>query len=104
MDIIKNIEKLRKEKGVTQEVIADALGVDNSVISNIEKGKRELKVSELEIIASVLRVNVIDLFTYPKIFIDRDELERPERISVTFEVSPDKKDILLSLVTKSENK
>ena len=54
MDIIKKIFAIRKEKGITQEVIADALFVYTSVISNIEKGKKELKVSELEKIANAL--------------------------------------------------
>jgi transcriptional regulator with XRE-family HTH domain len=65
MDIIKNILAIRKEKGITQEVIADALFVDTSVISNIEKGKRELRVSELEKIANALGVDVVFLITYP---------------------------------------
>jgi transcriptional regulator with XRE-family HTH domain len=65
MDIVKNITAIRKEKGITQEVIAEALFVDTSVISNIEKGKRELKVSELEKIAKILDVDVLYLITYP---------------------------------------
>jgi len=52
MDIIKNIIEIRNEKGISQEFIANDLGVDTSVVSRIENGKRTLKVSELEIIAS----------------------------------------------------
>ena len=68
MDIIKNIFAIRKEKGITQEVIADRMLVDTSVISNIEKGKRELKVSELEKIANALEVDLLYLITYPHIY------------------------------------
>ena len=65
MKVIENIRTIRLEKGIPQKAIADSLSVDDSVISNIENGKRELKVSELEIIARCLGVEVIDLFTYP---------------------------------------
>jgi transcriptional regulator with XRE-family HTH domain len=66
MDIVKNIIDIRKNKGINQQVIADALNIDISAISNIEKGKRELKVSELAKIANALDVDVIYLFTYPE--------------------------------------
>lgn len=65
MKVVENIKTIRLEKGIPQKAIADLLSVDDSVISNIENGKRELKVSELEIIANCLGVEVIDLFTYP---------------------------------------
>ena len=65
MDIVKNILTIRKEKGITQEFIADTLSVDTSVVSNIEKGKRELKVSELDKIANALGVDLLYLITYP---------------------------------------
>lgn len=102
MEITKNIKTLRLERGVNQETIADALEFDIANWSRIENGKQELKVNQLETIAKVLRVDVIDLFTYPKKFVDKDTVENAERISVTFEVSPDKRDILLSLVTKNK--
>ena len=65
MKAIENIKKIRLDKGIPQKKIADALNLDNAVVSNIENGKRELKVSELEIIANCLEVSIIDLFTYP---------------------------------------
>ena len=66
MKIIENIKEIRINKGIPQKALADALSVDNAVISNIENGKRELKVAELENIANCLGVEVIDLFTYPE--------------------------------------
>jgi len=68
MNIAKNIYDIRKEKGINQEIIADALCVDTSVISNIEKGKREIKVNELEKIANALKVDVLYLITYPHVY------------------------------------
>lgn len=70
MDIAKNIKEIRLQRSINQQIIADALGVDVAVISNIEKGKREIKVKELEIISNVLGVSVIDLITYPKKYVE----------------------------------
>ena len=66
---IENIKEIRINKGIPQKALADALSVDNAVISNIENGKRELKVAELENIANCLGVEVIDLFTYPEKYV-----------------------------------
>ncbi len=99
MDVLKNIREIRIEKSINQDVIASALDVDTSAVSNIENGKRELKVSELAKIANCLGVEVLDLFTYPEKYVNIKSLKQPERISVTFEVSPDKREHLLRMVT-----
>ena len=73
MKIIQNIREIRINKGIPQKILADALSVDIAVISNIENGKRELKVAELENIANCLGVEVIDLFTYPDKYVPSDK-------------------------------
>lgn len=104
MKVVENIKSIRLDKGIIQEVLADALDFDVANYSRIENGKQELRVSQLEIIAKTLRVEVIDLFTYPKIYVDKESIANADRISVTFEVSPDKRDILLNLVTKKQER
>ena len=99
-NLVQNIITLRKKKGFNQQVIADAIDRDVSNWSKVEQGKQSVQVDDLEKIANCLDVRVIDLFTYPDRYIKADDIGVGERISVTFEVSPDKRDILLSLVTK----
>lgn len=99
MKLMESIKSIRLEKNIKQEVIADALNFDVANYSRIENGKQDLRVGQLELIASLFGMSVIDIYTYPKKYVDRDEINLPERISVTFEVSPDKRDILLNLVT-----
>ena len=86
MDIIKNIFSLRKEKNITQEVIADALFVDTSVISNIEKGKRELRVSELDKIATALGVDLLYLITYPHVYEKKTKGEKEKTPKVVLQI------------------
>ena len=104
MNVVKNIREIRLQKSISQSAIADELGVDVAVISNIEKGKRELRVSELEKIAKVLRMSVIDILTYPKIFVEStsNTLEPVEAI-LKIRLQKDKKDQVLKLVFGENN-
>lgn len=104
MDIVKNIRKIRLQKSLNQSVIADALGVDTAVVSNIENGKRELKVSELEKIASALSVSVVDLITFPKTYVEITS-DTPDPIEAVLQIRlrKDKKEQVLKLVFGENN-
>ena len=45
------MKALRKAKGWTQVQMADALGIDRSYISDMERGKKNICLPTLEIIA-----------------------------------------------------
>lgn len=47
----KRLRKLRKEKGWTQVQMADQLGVDRSYISDMERGKKNVCLPTMEVIA-----------------------------------------------------
>ena len=51
------IEKLRKQKEVTQQEMADALGVDRVTISQWEKGTRDIKTGNMVSVAEYLGVS-----------------------------------------------
>ena len=63
--ITKNIEAIRKEKGVKQAVIADLLGVTQSAYSQYMNRNKDIKYLKLVEIANKLEVSVIDVITYP---------------------------------------
>jgi transcriptional regulator with XRE-family HTH domain len=104
-DIVKNLTEIRKKNHVSQEVIAEALNVDTSVISNIEKGKRELKVSELEIIAKAIGVDVLYLITYPHIYEKKVDVDSKEPVEAILQIKlqSDKKEQVLKLVFGENN-
>lgn len=104
MNIVKNIKDIRTEKGISQEFIANALGVDTSVVSNIEKGKRELKVRELEIISKALEVDILYLLTYPHIYVKKDSKESaPVEAVLQIKLKADKREQILKLVFGEHN-
>ena len=60
----KRLQSLRLNAGVTQEQLADAMGLTVESISNIERGIHGPKFDNLEKIAKVLGVSVKDLFEF----------------------------------------
>ena len=48
------IQLAREEKGLSQEQLARAMGCSQSALSNYEKGKRRLYLSQLEVLAQIL--------------------------------------------------
>jgi len=87
MGIIWNIKNIRMQRHITQEVMAEALSMDVAGYNRIENEKQELKVSQLEKIASFLRLRVIDLFTYPEVYELRNK-QNATKVTVEFDVSP----------------
>ncbi len=53
-DIGLKIQIAREEKGLSQEQLAKAIGCSQSALSNYEKGKRRLYLSQLEVLARIL--------------------------------------------------
>lgn len=99
MNILDNLKTIRLEKHLSQEAIAQEMDCDIATVSRIENGKKELKFRELEEFAKALRMRVIDVITYPAIYVPQDNKEK-KKVSVTFEVSPDERDLLLKMINK----
>lgn len=98
MKIYETIRTLRLEKSINQQIIADALHCDVSVVSNIELGKRDARFSEIEIIAKILHMSVIDLIGYPKKYVEKTS--EPDQIQAVLQITlpKDKKEEVLRTV------
>jgi transcriptional regulator with XRE-family HTH domain len=55
------LRKLRKEKGWTQVQMADLLGVDRSYISDMERGKKNVCLPTMEVIALGFEISIAKL-------------------------------------------
>ena len=63
-DILENsVQKVRKEKGVTQEQLAEAVGVTRQTIISTEKGNYVPSVLLAMKIASYFNLKIENLFT-----------------------------------------
>jgi len=65
-EIGSKIQQAREAKGYSQKQLARLVGCSQSALSNYEKGKRRLYLSQLEAIAQALNLP-IDYFMEPKV-------------------------------------
>ena len=61
-DYIVFITSLRKEKGISQAKVAEMIGISRTSYIDVEKGKRDLNVSELEKLAKFFGVSMEQIF------------------------------------------
>jgi transcriptional regulator with XRE-family HTH domain len=64
--IANNIEKIRNERGYTQEQIADILSISRATYISVENGKRDLTTGELEKLAIFYNITIPELFDSPR--------------------------------------
>lgn len=60
----KRLQKIRKERGMTQEQLAEAVKTTRDTIRNIESGVHGPRFGLLETIASTLKTNIKDMFDF----------------------------------------
>ena len=57
-----NVKALREAKHLKREELSLLLGFDNSYISKLEKGKINITIDKLSVIADYFNVDILDLF------------------------------------------
>jgi transcriptional regulator with XRE-family HTH domain len=57
------IRKLRKKRGWTQVVMAEQVGIDRSFLADVERGKRNVSILNLDLMAKGLKVSLSRLFS-----------------------------------------
>jgi transcriptional regulator with XRE-family HTH domain len=57
------IQRLRKKRGWTQVVMAEKIGLDRSFIADVERGKRNISILNLDIIAKGLKLSLARLLS-----------------------------------------
>jgi len=55
------VRDLRKANGYSQEAFAHACGLDRTYISGIERGKRNVSLLNIQIIANTIGVSISEL-------------------------------------------
>jgi len=58
----KAIRQMRQQKGISQEELADLCGLHRTYISDVELGKRNVSLENIERLAQALDTNVSDVF------------------------------------------
>lgn len=58
----KVVQKLRKERGITQEELSFRAGLHRTYIGMIERGEKNITLANIEKIANALNVSLKELF------------------------------------------
>lgn len=104
MEVHEAIKIIRLQKSIDQQVIADALNLDVAVVSNIENGKRDLRVKELKIISNVLGISPVDLFTYQDKYVKLSQKEEDQTEAILqIKLTKEKKDQIMRMLFGHEN-
>jgi transcriptional regulator with XRE-family HTH domain len=61
MSVNEKLKLVRQAKGLTQEDVAEKLGMSASTYGDIERGDRDPKLSKLQKIADMLEISLIEL-------------------------------------------
>ncbi|MBR1425444.1 helix-turn-helix transcriptional regulator [bacterium] len=77
----KRIKELRKQKGLTQEQVAEFIEMEQNTISVIESGRNFPTLVTLEKMATVLGVDLSDFFNY-EYFEDIDYIKQSTKIKL----------------------
>ena len=64
MEVAHKIKKLRELKNLTQEYMADELGITQGAYSKIENGETDLNLSKLDKIAEILGVSAKEIINF----------------------------------------
>jgi transcriptional regulator with XRE-family HTH domain len=57
------IRTLRKKRGWTQVEMAEKVGIDRSFLADVERGKRNVSILNLDLMADGLKVSLSQLFS-----------------------------------------
>lgn len=69
-----NLERIRKEKGLSRQELSDLSGISRNVIRNYEQQERDINKGQLQIVyrlARVLQCEIIDLMQLDLLNADR---------------------------------
>ena len=101
--ILEKIKEIRTQNGISQEFMASKLGIEQASYGLIENGKRKLKYETLEQIAIVFNMKVIDIITYPDVYVKRSQEQHDVNATLTIQLSEEKREEVLKMVLGEPN-
>ena len=86
--VSKNLKRIRTEKKLTQDALAEKVHVTRQAISNWENDKTKPDIESLEILAEVLEVDIEELIYGEKksVIVSQDKTKQKGRIKITLAV------------------
>jgi transcriptional regulator with XRE-family HTH domain len=77
-NLSEKIRQVRLQKGLSQENMADMLGLSTTAYGDLERGRTELSISRLENISKLLEIPLPDLMGFDSVTMSETEWLRQE--------------------------
>ena len=104
-EILDNIEALREKQKLTRKSLAEMINISESAYSRLINGEIALSYSRLAEFAKALKISVINIITYPEIYINQRKTNST-KVLIELDVSDDEfirlglKDKVLQILDK----
>jgi len=105
-EILRNIRVIRESKGLSQDQAADIMKISQSQYARFERGATKTDLETLSQFANAVDMSLIDIITFPKKFIDSNQLIVPEQAVeaiLQIKLRHDTRDQVLKLVFGENN-
>jgi hypothetical protein len=100
--VVENLSKIQRDRCMTKVAFSEMIGFPEAKWNKIANGIQGLDVCELSKIAERLRMREIDIYTYPKKYIEPQELGIDEndnyKVILQIEVKKEKKEKLVQSI------
>ncbi|MDR1624135.1 MAG: helix-turn-helix domain-containing protein [Tannerellaceae bacterium] len=102
--VVENLIKIMNDNKLTKTGFSEKIGMPEPKWNKISNGKQSLSVSDLSKIAENLRLREIDIYTYPKKYIESKQTKNEGiKTQLTIELKEELKDKVLELVFGDSN-
>lgn len=103
-EVITKIIQIRNSQGFTKRRVAELMGINEASYGRIESGKIALSYNDLAKIANIFNMSVIDVITYPDVYVKSDASKNePVEAILQIRLKKDKRDQVLKLVFGENN-
>jgi len=105
-EILKNIRIIREAKGLSQDQAADIMKISQSQYARFERGATKTDLETLNQFANAIDMSLIDIITFPKKYIDSNQLIIPSQtVEATLQIklNHNTRDQVLKLVFGENN-
>lgn len=97
--IIENLRKIISLRKLKQATVGEYADISESQFSRVMSGSVQLSINQLAKIASGLEMSVIDIITYPTVYVPKDKKDDEDsEVLLQFKLKKEKKNQVLKLV------